>query len=138
VSVDNFAQVNARGKTFFSYGLADFDGLILMILMGGVGILSIYACRGFASLMRLSQILQGFGPKTIFSFELARPRRRRPTHSGLIFRLLLNIAVGLPRSCDSRNFCRASALRYFYLCFLASKTKRKNNWSKTFSIVAAS
>ena len=35
---------------------------------------------------------------------------QRPTHSGSIFRLLLKIAVGLPRSCDSRNFCRASAL----------------------------
>ena len=41
---------------------------------------------------------------------------QRPTHSGSIFRLLLKIAVGLPRSCDSRNFCRASAL-----------TKKKKN-----------
>ena len=29
---------------------------------------------------------------------------QRPTHSGSIFRLLLKIAVGLPRSCDSSQF----------------------------------
>jgi len=112
VSVDNFAHVNARGKTFFSYGLADLDGLILMILMGGVGIVILDV--GLPRSCDSSQILQGFGPKNIFSSKLARPRRKRPTHSGSIFRRLLNIAVGLPRSCDSRNFCRASAQRYIY------------------------
>ena len=29
---------------------------------------------------------------------------QRPTHRGSIFRLLLKIAVGLPRSCDSSQF----------------------------------
>merc|ERR1719316_1817979 len=89
-------------RRFFSYGLADLDGLILMILMGGVGIVILDV--GLPRSCDSSQILQGFGPKNIFSSKLARPRRKRPTHSGSIFRRLLNIAVGLPRSCARAIF----------------------------------
>ena len=92
----------------------------------GFGIFAIYAARsarswagvGFVPRLFAAQLLMAIphptfisSPPSVDVYRYIRGLRcaslsvsQRPTHSGSIFRLLLKIAVGLPRSCDSSQF----------------------------------